>query len=668
MSSYSVDTPNQKMRGPFVERDLSWVLFNKRVLQCAKDEKRIAEAFKFLAITDSNLNEFLSVRFADAFRNKEDSKIYRKLLKEIIKFKDKQHEVFSKLADSLSKKEKMNITFMRKLDKKEREKVQDIYFSNIFPVLTPVTAPNITSSTMETGQLGVCCLVEENENKVLCVVPIPSHLDKIYTLNNKILFIEDIIKSFLSESLFINKKISDISVFRVMKDASMILSHDTSKFIIDRMEDTLRERVQSRPVWMDVSIGASDEIQSKLSLFFDVPTKHIKECKFIGYDRFMKMEIDNADAYYKKFEPFDYKNHENYYSLFDAIKEKDILLHHPYDSYDTVVQFIEHAAIDEDVQAIKQTLYRVSSINSPIVEALCRAARNGKSVSVLIEIKARFDEQNNINLIEKLEKAGVTVILGPEYLKTHCKMCLVVRREKERLRVYSHVASGNYNEKTARLYTDISYFTSKTKIGIDLLHVFNILSGNSRPDEKLEKIAYSPVTLRKTIIKCIDREIENAKKDRKAEIFMKMNALSDQVMVNKLYEAADAGVKVYIVCRGVCSALPRKNLYIKSIVGRFLEHSRLYYFANNKNPEYFISSADLLTRNLDKRVEILISLKDSNVIKQIKWMIQVFKADTKNSFVMNREGEYVRDKEGDFDSHQWFINYTDEMRTKKKWK
>lgn len=667
LTSYSANTPDQKMRGPFIERDLSWISFNERVLECALKENRINEAFKFLAITDSNMNEFLSVRFADAFRNKETSTVYKKLLKEIKKFKDKQYEALTKITPRLKKKYDITFVGMKDFTKKEKEEVYSYYFTNVFPLLTPVTGSNISNTTMETGQIGICCVIDENEHDVLSVIPIPNSVKPIFTLGKKAIFIENVIMHYLSDTVFINKKVKSAGVFRIIKDASMMLSHDESRFIIDRMEDTLLQRNTSKPIFMDVLHTVDDDTVDLLSHTFEVPHKHVKQTKFVGYKRFMDSIISDKDASYTKFEPFVYENHENYFSLFDAIKEKDILLHHPYDSYDTVVKFIEHAAIDDDVVAIKQTLYRVSSIDSPIVEALCKAARNGKSVSVLIEIKARFDEQNNINLIEKLERSGATVILGPEYLKTHCKMCIVVRRENNKLKVYSHVASGNYNEKTARQYTDLSYFTSKTKIGIDLLHVFNILSGHSRPDEKLEKIAYSPVTLRKTLIRCIEREIENAKKDKRAEIFMKMNALSDQVMVNKLYEAADAGVKVYIVCRGVCSAVPRKNLYIKSIVGRFLEHSRIYYFANNKNPEYFISSADLLTRNLDKRVEILISLKDSNVIKQLKWMIQVFKEDEKNSFVMDKDGKYLSPK-GDFDSHQWFINYSDNMRSKKKWK
>ena len=233
-------------------------------------------------------------------------------------------------------------------------------------------------------------------------------------------------------------------------------------------------------------------------------------------------------------------------------------------------------------------------------------------------------------------------------------MCVVIKRNGDEYDIYSHIATGNYNEKTSKIYTDLSYFTSKHKIGIDLLNIFNILSGISTPDTKLQKIAYSPVTLRKTLMRCIDREIENAKKGKKSGIFIKVNSISDPIMVQKLYEAASKGVKIYIICRGVCSIVAKKNIYIKSIVGRFLEHSRIYYFYNNEHEEFYISSADLLTRNLDRRIEILLSLKDSNVVRKVKEIIKILKKDEANSFVMDSDGNYHREK-GSFDAHEKFI-------------
>jgi polyphosphate kinase len=330
-----------------------------------------------------------------------------------------------------------------------------------------------------------------------------------------------------------------------------------------------------------------------------------------------------------------------------------------------VVKFIEHAAVDPKVIAIKQTLYRVSSEDSPIIDALCIAARKGKNVCLLIELKARNDEAQNIEILDKLKRAGVNFVFGKEWLKTHCKLCLVVRAEKKGSIVYSHVGTGNYNEKTSKIYTDISYFTSRQKVGGDLINIFNILSGVSSPDEKLQKVFYAPTNLRKKIIKNIDREIGYAKKGKKAEVFLKLNSINDPEIINKLYEAADKGVEVYIICRGICSLVAKKNLYVKSIVGRFLEHSRIYYFRNDDKPEYYIASADLLTRNLDRRIEILLNINTQECTRKLANIIKVFKEDRANSFRMDDDGSYKKLK-GEFDCHQWFVDNADMTEKKVK--
>lgn len=666
IDSYTMES-KEKISGKFINRELSWLSFNARVLYYVKDKKLpLNERLKFLAITESNLDEFISVRFAYAFKN-QDIEPYKDILSGIKKFKKSQEEIFGNLKEYLAEKKKMKIVKVKNLDKKDRQHLYNYYYNNIFPLLTPVIINSANfSPNLMSGQLSIAVTMKRENKESLCVIPIFSDTDHMIRIDDKtVVLIEDVIKEFCGKSLFINEQITNICAFRMIKDASVILSHDNNKFIVDRMRDVLDQRNNSEPMFLEIEKDASQELVHTLISAFKVPSKHIYYSnQILKFKRFMN-PIFNEQESYKPFEPFVFENYENYDTLFDALNERDILLQHPYDSYDTVVKFIEHAAHDKDVVAIKQTLYRVSSIDSPIVNALCYAAQAGKKVSVLIEIKARFDEENNINLIEKLKHAGATVLLGTEYLKTHCKMCIVIRKEGSELKVYSHMGTGNYNEKTAKQYTDLSFLTSKRKIGTDLLNVFNILSGHSRPDDKLEKIAYSPVTLRKTLEKNIEREIKHAKNGKKAEIFIKVNSISDPI-IDKLYKAASEGVKVYIICRGICSIVPKKNLFIKSIVGRFLEHSRIYYFSNNGNPEYFISSADLLTRNLDKRVEVLISLKDSSVIKQVKWIIKVFKEDQANSFIMDSDGKW-KHADGDFDAHEWFINYSDIKKKKKKW-
>lgn len=665
MDEYAMIYKKEKLKGPFINRELSWIDFNRRVLSCAlSKENPMNERLNFLGITSSNLDEFISVRFAYANGDK-DSEPYDKILSKIKKFKNMQNSAFEVIREDIKKKLHYEFTKPSKLNKKEKEKLYDVFMANIFPLLTPIDVIsndiNITS-----GMTYIGAILKRGNRECLTIIPLIPEIDALYQIGDKIVFLDDIILYFMKENIFMNQEVESRGVFKIIKDESVILSHDESKFIVDRMEDTINNRTNSKPLFMELREDTDESLETILNAVFKIPSGHVyKKNKIIDYKVFSKNRIFDKDQSYKPFVPFRYENYGNFYNIFDAIDNEDILLHHPYDSYETVVKFLEHAAIDSDVCTIKQTLYRVSGIDSPIVNALCKAAENGKFVTVLVEIKARFDETNNIRLIDKLKRSGVNVILGDEFLKTHCKLCLVSRKdEKGKLRLYSHVATGNYNEKTAKIYTDLSYFTSKHKTGLDLLQVFNILSGHAKPDDKLEKVYYSPVNLRKQLEKCIDREIEYAKKGKKAEIFIKVNSISDVKMVNKIYEAASAGVDVNIICRGVCSLIPRKNLKIKSIVGRFLEHSRIFYF---KHSGYYISSADLLTRNLDRRVETLIPIKDSNVVYQLEWIVSVLNADRANSFIENEDGHWVHAK-GDFNAHQWMIYYSDVKKRKKSWK
>lgn len=671
LNTYSVESKDQiKVDGVFINRELSWISFDHRVLYYAANRNvPINERFNFLGISDNNLNEFIAVRFSYAYHNKKIEP-YREILKEIKKLKRRQATVFDALRKSIEKDYKF--TRVKSLTQKERAKVYDWYKENVFPLLTPINlSRDGIYEAILTAQLCIGVMIRTHEGRFqINVIPIPNSLNGLYYIGKKILLIEDIIQEFLGETIFINKKIDKTCSFKLIRDCDISIDHSSTKFMIDKMQDVITRRNQSHPIFVQITQPKSDDEDDMiLSLcgIFDINENHVyaSNDETIDYCRFMKPVVSGKNTSYEPFKSVEYANVANYDSLLDALRDgNDILLHHPYDSFNTVVKFIEHAAVDPNVLDIKQTLYRVSSNDSPIVNALCKAAENGKRVTVLIEVKARFDEMNNIRLVDKLRNSGVYVLLSFENLKTHAKMCIIIRREDDKLRIYSHVATGNYNEKTAELYTDLSYLTSKRKIGEDLIYIFNILSGNSVPDNKLQKISYAPINLRTAIEDKIEKEIQAAKKGKQAEIFMKLNSLSDKRMVNKLYNAAKKGVKIYILCRGVCSIVPRKNIYVKSIVGRFLEHSRIYYF---KNSDVCISSADLLTRNLDKRVEILISLKDSNVVKQVKWIIDVLKRDRKNSFVMQPNGNYVH-MDGAFDAHQWFIEHTDTMKRKKKWK
>lgn len=658
LNDYSAKTKTKKVKGGFINRELSWLSFNNRVLYCANDrELPLNERLKFLAISCSNLDEFIGVRYAGAL-NHPKSEPVKQIRKGIQQCMHDQLVTYTKLKDAV-KKEGVNICRVQELGKKEYEKLEEIFSEYIFPMLTPISIGSTNEMpNFYSGQNCICCTVQQGDTESLIIIPINKSLESMYMLGNKVIMIEDIIEEFAND-LFINKKITSFGYFRLIKDASIILDHDQSKFLLDRMVTTIEKRDLANPIFLEVSRDTPKRLRNILSNVFGIDSENIfAEAPVLDYTRFMNHKLLSDKYSYKSFEPSVYEVVEEKYSLFSAIKEKDILLHHPYDSYETVVKFIEHAAADPYVVAIKQTLYRVSSEDSPIVNALCMAARRGKFVTVLIEIKARFDEQRNISLINKLKKAGVNVLLGLEYLKTHCKMCIVVRKENEKMQVYSHIGTGNYNEKTAKLYTDMSYLTAKQKVGFDLLHIFNILSGISTPESKLQRVFYAPVNLRKQLLKNINREIEFAKKGKAAEIFLKLNSINDPAMINALYDAAKAGVKVYIISRGITSLIPIKNMYIKSIVGRFLEHSRIYYFKNGNNPEYYISSSDLLTRNLDRRVEILFLVNDKDCVLKLQNIISAFKEDKKNSFRMNEKGEYKKEK-GSFDAHQWFIDTAD---------
>ena len=646
-----------EIHGKSVDRDLSWIKFNYRVLELAKDKKvPINERFNFLSITDRNLAEFISVRYSEHFNNRDE--LSSQVLDAIKTFIEDQCEAIDILDEEI-----MAIPSMLKwpfIDNADEKQANKIFQNKIFPLINPIVIDSSDSAyikNMHNGESYIGVIFKDSMNiGIISMENIP----KVFKSDGKIFLSSELIRRNINR-IFINSGVEYAFSFRIYKDNSITIKHAEDDKRILRMKDVIRKRDESNIVFIRLGACIRDGAMFVLSRVFDIPEDNI--CQTLtpisDYSVYTELDLYDESNSYKPFNP-------NFSGMnivpFDILKTRDVLMHHPYDSYDSVVAFIENAATDPMVVSIRQTLYRVSSIDSPIVNALCIAAKSGKNVIVLIEIKARFDEEQNIELINKLEAAGVTVISGLEYLKTHCKLCIVTRREKENgsIQIYSHIGTGNYNEKTSKLYTDISYFTSKRKMGMDLIHIFNILIGVSMPDEKLQKVFYAPINLRKRMIHNINREIRCAKKGKPAEIFLKLNSINDPEIINKLYEAGRNGVQVYIIARGICSMYPSKNIYIKSIVGRFLEHSRIYYFKNGGESEHYISSADMLTRNLDKRVEILLNITDEKSICRLNSIIDTFKKDIKNSFVMQSDGSYKREINGDsaFDCHQHFIeNY-----------
>jgi len=674
---------NSKFNDPkfYINRELSWIEFNKRVLhQALRKDIPLLERLKFLGITNSNLDEFIMVRFSSVMNrvinDSEDEDIsglkpideYQELLDQIMEFKSVQADCYDRLSKKLIKTN-IIISQYQQLSKKEKEHAEKLFYKNIFPLLTPITYDTTKDFPLiRSKQLNIVVALEDRKNanlNVISIIPIDSGLDRLYKIETdnkdediKYILLEEIIHAFLNK-IFVNKNIIYSGCMRILREANIELEHNKDVYIIDRMKQTLIQREFSRPIFMDVHESIPRHVLKILTKIFDVDKKHVFKSKGLVDPSFLaSMPIKSHALEYEHFEPQYPQELIGEHDMFTAIDTNDIILHHPYESFGPVIKFLEHAAQDDSVLVIKQTLYRVSSYESPIVEALCKAAQNGKQVSVLLEIKARFDEDRNMSLIEKLKLSGCKIIYGVEELKTHCKLILVVRKTSKGLKTYCHIGTGNYNDKTAKIYTDLSYFTSNNKIGEDLLSIFNILSGFSEPASEGNKIFFSPFNLRSKLYTLIDREIENARKGKKAFITLKLNSLSDKGMIRKLYQAASFGVKITIFCRGVCSMKPiNKNITIKSLIGRYLEHSRIYYFYNNDKSEIYISSADLLTRNLDRRVELLVPLTDSEVRTKLFGIISAYFKDTCNTYIMNYKGEYqLLAKEECFNLHEFFMD------------
>lgn len=663
----------------FINRELSWMEFNKRVLhQSIRKSIPLLERLKFLGITASNLDEFLMVRLSSVMNKMllENDNVdisgltaeeeYNALYKEIIKFKHMQEDCYIKLKKKLKKNNK-NIVRYKNLSDKEKVHVERLFARSIFPLLTPISFDSTKDFPLiQSRQLCIIVGLEDKKNpytNVVSIIPIDTGIERLYEIpsddpeESKYILVEEIIYSQLHR-LFVNKEIIYRGCMRIVREADIELDKDKDVHLIDRMRQTLMRRKNSAPVFMDVSGDMPKQFLKVLIKIFEIKKKHVYKANAIVDLSFLtSMPIRDSIYEYDTFDPQYPEELVGEHDMFTSIDNGDVLLHHPYESFDPVVKFLEHAADDKNVLAIRQTLYRVSSEDSPIVEALCRAARKGKQVNVLLEIKARFDEDRNISLVDKLRIAGCKIIYGMEELKTHCKFIIIVRRGKKGLKTYSHIGTGNYNDKTSKIYTDLSYFTSNSKIGEDLLTIFNILSGFSDPRDEINKIFYSPYNIRTKLYDLIDREIRHADKGRQAAITLKLNSLSDKGIIRRLYIASERGVQINIVCRGICSMKPiNKNIRIRSLVGRYLEHSRIYHFLNNDSSEIYISSADLLSRNLDRRVEIMVPVSDDESVVKLYNILANYFNDSFNTYIMREDGHYeLLEKKKEFNIHEFFM-------------
>lgn len=670
----------------YINRERSWLDFNYRVLEEAYDKTNmIMDRLKFLAITASNLDEFFMVRIAGLMDqvnvgyNKKglDGKTPTEQLAEINTItQEMMKRQYNCLLKSLVPELNQNHIFFVEYDEltpEEREYVDDYFLETCYPVLTPQAIDNSRPFPLvKNNQVYLCVqLLDTQEDKkkkkkdskedeeYMAILEIPKVLDRIIALPRtdreapyRYIFIENIIIHNAGQ-LFTGYDVKHVSEFRITRNGDLAIDEDEAEDLLIEIEKSIQQRKWGACIKLEITKAMSKKAKRKLIEELEISEADVYELKGqLDLTCFMKFqgrpEFDELrEPIYKPLPSRDFYEQED---IFEVIREKDRLLHHPYQSFDTVVDFVKKAAADPDVLAIKQTLYRVSG-DSPIIAALIEAAQNGKQVTVLVELKARFDEANNIVWAKKLERAGCHVIYGLVGLKIHCKMILVVRKEEDGIRRYVHLGTGNYNDVTARLYTDIGMFTAKESYGSDVSTLFNVLSGYSHYT-LWKKLEVAPTTMREAFNRHIDREIENVKLGVRGRIIAKMNSLIDDQIVEKLYEASQAGVEIHLIVRGMCSLIPgirgvSENITVHSIVGTFLEHSRIYYFYNQGKEELYLSSADWMQRNLNRRIETLFPVEDPDLKAELKHILDITLRDTIKTRVMTETGEYIRvDKRG----------------------
>lgn len=649
----------------FYNRELSWLKFNLRVLKEAMvKDTPLLERLKFIAISASNLDEFFMVRVAGLWSNF-DSGVEKRdasgmsVHEQLVAISQAAHEQVRTQTKSLialmAEMDAVKLHFRRVKDLSELGKdwLEEYYREVIFPVLTPMAVdasrpfPFLANKTLN---LAVELIKADGEHS-MGLIQVPSVLDRIVEVEPEgkrtFVFLEDIIASHCHD-LFKGCHILDMVSFRVTRDSDLDLEEDDSVDLMKEVEESLRKRKRGAAVRLEIFKTNNNRIKRFLEENLDVTEMEVYEIngpldptcffKFIGMKGMWPW-------LYEPFVPQRPLELPDDSDLFAAIRENDILLHHPYESFDPVVKLVSDAADDPQVLAIKQTLYRVSG-NSPIVAALARAAENGKQVTVLVELKARFDEENNILWARRLEKAGCHVIYGLVGLKTHAKIILIVRKEDNGIRRYLHLGTGNYNDSTAKLYTDLGLMTANDEFGSDASAFFNLLSGYSEPPV-WNKLVMAPLGLREKIYALIDNEIAMVRAGREGHIIAKMNSLIDQPVIQKLYEASAAGVHIDLIVRGICGLRTgiegiSDNITVRSIVGRQLEHSRIFWFANGGEEQLYLSSADWMPRNLNDRVELFFPVETEEHIHRIKALLDLYLRDNVGAHMMQSNGTYRR--------------------------
>lgn len=663
----------------YVNRELSWLKFDDRVLSEGRDKSLpLFERLKFLSITASNLDEFYMVRVASlkdqvhlGYEKPDISGMTpRDQLKEISaqthELVHLQYSTYNRsLLPALEKAGLQVIEEHENLTKKQGEYVDRYFEDNVYPVLTPMAMdssrpfPLIRNKTLNIGAL--ISKTDKKKGKELlefATVQVPSVLPRVIEIpsgkegERAVILLEEVIERNIGK-LFLSTKVICAHPYRIMRNADLTIDEDEAEDLLAEIQKQLKKRQWGEVIRLEVEEKMDKRLLKILKTEFNIKNEDIFS---IGgpLDLTMLMKIYGLEGFdqYKtpKHIPAPVAAFQNDRDIFQVIREGDVFLHHPYMSFDPVVNFVRAASRDPEVLAIKQTLYRVSG-NSPIIAALAQAAENGKQVSVLVELKARFDEEHNIVWAKMLEKAGCHVIYGLVGLKTHSKITLVVRREETGIRRYVHVATGNYNDSTARLYTDCGIFTCDERFGEDATAVFNMLSGYSEP-RRWNKMIVAPLWMKDRFLKMIQREAENAKKGIPGHIAAKINSLCDPAIMAALYYASSCGVKIELLVRGICClkvGIPgvSENIHVRSIVGDFLEHGRIFYFYNDGHEDVYMGSADWMPRNLDRRVEIVFPVEDERIKKEVLHILDLEFRDNVKAHLLQSDGTYEKpDKRG----------------------
>jgi polyphosphate kinase len=683
----------------FISRDLSWLQFNYRVLNQAKHTDRsIFDRLKFLAITASNLDEFCTIRLGSLYNYLDYGKErfdysglreapFRKyLLEEIHRFVDQQHEHFINSLKPLFQPSNFQIASYRSLSEEDKARVDQYFQRTIYPMLTPMLFDNYhTFPILKNNRLlfGVVTRAPQDINHQLRVsfIQVPSNIPRFFEIlrmDQEMVFvpIEEIIRNNI-QNLFRNVEINSINLFRINRNGDFTLeeSEDIESNFLEELRRKLQTRRSGRVVRVDIEENPDPWLIRLLKIQWDLDDMNIFKIPVEGMIDYAGI---NQIVGHPEFKTKRQKLHPpvkpvsfpelGSRDLFEVLKERDILMHHPYNSMEPVLELLEKAADDPFVLSIKITIYRLSKGESRVSAALLKAAENGKHVSVLFEVKARFDEENNLREAKKLQQAGCFVIYGVSSLKTHTKLLLIVRNEPNRVYRYVHLSSGNYNETTSRFYTDVGILSTNDSYANDVSEFFNVITGHSHPTI-YKNLITSPRDMRNQLMYLVRNEADNARNGNQAGIIIKLNSIQDYDFINCLYEASNAGVKIKLIVRGMCCLRPGRkglseNIEVISIVGEYLEHSRIYYFHNNGEPKVYVGSADAMVRSFDRRIESLFLLESEMLSKQVMNILRYNLKDNVNSYIMLEDGSYViKEKNNDppFNIHKEFYGVNKEI-------